>query len=132
MYKLFRLLSLTSIIMTFPSCQSNKVIVQPVNIEDQASQLLDPPITLIYNIDSTYVLCLGVGSSRTNPLSKSYCVFDNFGNLLSERRTIHGNVGWYKKETLILESIPRVINKRDGQISVISYYKINKANAKSK
>ncbi|MFT6807127.1 MAG: hypothetical protein ACJA01_000345 [Saprospiraceae bacterium] len=57
--------------------------------------ILDPPLTFNYNIDSTYVLCIGAGSSRSNSLSKSYCVFDNIGNLVSEKKTIQGKVGLY-------------------------------------
>lgn len=107
-------------------------MIEDINMEDHAIQLLDPPISLIYNADSTYVLCIGSGASKSNPLSKSYCVLDDAGNLISEKRTIHGTVGWSNSETLMLESMPRVVNKREAPKKVVSYININEANAKSK
>ncbi|MFT4565707.1 MAG: hypothetical protein ACI9FN_000660 [Saprospiraceae bacterium] len=88
-----------------------KAIAQSIKIENQAMLILDPPLTFNYNIDSTYVLCIGAGSSRSNSLSKSYCVFDNIGNLVSEKNYPRESGFVYDSGTLIIEELPQVIRK---------------------
>ena len=113
------------------SCKSKSAVIHFSSIEEQVGEILDPPLTFTYNSDSTYVLCLGVGSSKSNPLSKFYCVFDNLGNLVLEKKSLQGNVSWHDNMTLKLEEISRVINKRETPQAVMKYLKIKEDNAKS-
>ena len=119
-------------IIAISSCKSKSALKQSNSIEEQVLLVLDPPLTFSYNSDSTYVLCLGGGSSKSNPLSKSYCVFDNLANLVLAKKSIHGNVSWHDNTTIMLEEMPRVINKRETPQAVIKYLEIKEDNAKSK